>query len=57
MKEATVVPVVTIDGQKLGEVGEQFSVVGQQLDHVVGIRVHGDDASVGSVLRKRYLSL
>jgi hypothetical protein len=46
-KEATVVPVVTIDGHKLGEVTEQLSVVDQQLNLVVVIRVHGDDASAG----------
>ena len=46
-KEATVVPVVTVNGHKLGEVAEQLSVVGQQLDLVVVIRVHGDDESAG----------
>ena len=46
-KEATVVPVVTIDGHKLGEVTEQLSVVDQQLNLVVVIRVHVDDASAG----------
>ena len=40
-------PVVTVNGHKLGEVAEQLSVVGQQLDLVVVIRVHGDDESAG----------
>ncbi len=46
-KEATVVPVVSVNGHKLGEVTEQLSVVGQQLDLVVVIHVHIDDESAG----------
>ncbi len=46
-KEETVVPVVVVHGHELGEVAEQLSVVGQQLDLVVVIRVHGDDESAG----------
>ena len=45
--ETTVVAVVTVNGHKLGEVTEQLSVVDQQLNLVVVIRVHGDDASAG----------
>ena len=33
--------------RSVGEVAEQISVVGQQLDQVVIIRVHGDDESTG----------
>ncbi len=46
-KETTLVSVVTVNGHKLGEVAEQLNVIGQQLDLVVVIRVHGDDESAG----------
>ena len=47
VKETTVVSVVTVDGYNLGEVTEQISVVDQQRNLVVVIRVHDDDTSVG----------